>query len=370
MNWKMSYLKTTVPVALLTLYIIGCKTEKNTVADTNVADTAWALLPFVKVDTANPVLEPGANTFRCPILKRDVRWDEKDVFNPAAVVRENKVYLIFRAEDTIGKFAGTSRLGLAISEDGLHFIKEKDPIFFPDNDSLKIYEWEGGVEDPRIVESEDSTYTMTYTAYDGNVARLMVATSPDLRKWVKHGPVLSGKYKNTWSKSGAIVTRQEGSRFIATRISGKYWMYFGDTDLFVLTSDDLVHWDPVEENGKFKSVLKPRSGYFDSRLVESGPFAMLTTEGILLIYNGMNQDINGDTTIAPGAYCMGQVLFDKDDPTKATRRLERNFLKPSKPYETTGQVNQVCFAEGLVMFKNKWFLYYGTADSKIAVAIK
>jgi beta-1,2-mannosidase len=32
-------------------------------------------------------------------------------------------------------------------------------------------------------------------------------------------------------------------------------------------------------------------------------------------------------------------------------------------------VNQVCFIEGLVPLNGKWFLYYGTADSKIGVAI-
>ena len=205
-------------------------------------------------------------------------------------------------------------LGIATSDDGLHFTKIKEPVFFPDNDSLKIFEWEGGVEDPRIVESEDSTYIMTYTAYDGNVARLMLATSRDLLHWTKYGTVLQGKYKNTWSKSGAIVVRQQGSRFVATQINGKYWMYFGDTDLFVLTSDDLIHWEPVEEDGKLKSVLKPRIGYFDSRLVESGPYALLTSHGIVLIYNGMNHNTTGDTTIAPGAYCVGQVLFDKAIP--------------------------------------------------------
>ena len=35
-----------------------------------------------------------------------------------------------------------------------------------------------------------------------------------------------------------------------------------------------------------------------------------------------------------------------------------------------GQVNRVCFVEGLVNYKSKWFLYYGTGDSKIAVAVK
>ncbi|HEX6226814.1 MAG TPA: glycoside hydrolase family 130 protein [Chryseolinea sp.] len=368
---KSGYLKLTVPIILLTLYIIGCKTEKNRISADGVdPDSSWALLSFVKADTVNPVLEAGENSFQCPILRREVKWDEKDVFNPAAVVRDDKVYLIFRAEDKVGKFAGTSRLGLAVSNNGLHFNKSKEPVFFPDEDSLKVYEWEGGVEDPRIVESEDSTYIMTYTAYDGHVARLMLATSRDLLKWAKYGPVLKGKNKNTWSKSGAIVTRQEGSRFVATKINGKYWMYFGDTDLFILTSDDLIKWEPIEENGKFKSVLKPREGYFDSRLVESGPFALLTTDGILLLYNGMNHDTKGDTTIAQGAYCAGQVLFDKNDPTSVKSRLEKNFLQPSKLYETTGQINQVCFVEGLVNFRDKWFLYYGTADSKIAVAVK
>jgi predicted GH43/DUF377 family glycosyl hydrolase len=370
MHRKTSNLKTALIVALLTLSIMSCKKEKNETSATGLSyDSSWALLPFIKADSVNPILLPGENTFVCPILRREVRWDEKDVFNPAAVVRNDKVYMVFRAEDKIGKYAGTSRLGLAVSDDGITFTKRKEPVFFPDNDSLKIYEWEGGAEDPRIVESEDGTYIMTYTAYDGTVARLMLATSPDLEHWTKYGPVLQGKHKNAWSKSGAIIATQQGSRTVATKIDGKYWMYFGDTDLFVATSEDLIHWAPVEEGSKFKSVLKPRKGYFDSRLVESGPFALKTDKGIVLIYNGMNLETGGDTTLSPGAYCVGQALFSNEDPTKEIGRLENYFLKPDRPYELTGQINQVCFVEGMVKFKGKWFLYYGTADSKIAVAV-
>ena len=84
----------------------------------------------------------------------------------------------------------------------------------------------------------------------------------------------------------------------------------------------------------------------------------------------MNLDSGGDPTIAKGAYCAGQALFDSNDPTHLVARLEKHFMAPSKPYEITGQVNQVCFVEGLVHFNDKWFLYYGTADSKIAVAVK
>jgi predicted GH43/DUF377 family glycosyl hydrolase len=355
---------------LLLMLIWGCGQQKKSLENLVSADTTWALLPFEKVDSVNPVLSAGENTFICPILQQKVKWEEKDVFNPAAVVRGDTLYLLYRAEDKIGKFAGTSRLGLATSTDGLHFTKRPEPVFYPDNDSLKIFEWEGGVEDPRVVESEDGTYILTYTSYDGEIARLMLATSRDLIRWTKYGTVLQGKHKNTWSKSGAIVARSVGSRIVAEKINGKYWMYFGDTDLFMASSDDLIHWIPVVEAGKLKSVLKPRPGYFDSRLVESGPYALLRDEGILLIYNGMNLDVGGDSTLAPGAYCGGQALFDKNDPTALLDRLEKNFIKPDKEYETTGQVSQVCFLEGLALFKGKWFLYYGTADSKIAVAVK
>jgi predicted GH43/DUF377 family glycosyl hydrolase len=359
-----------VALVFASAMLLSCESKQKNDTATTAKDSTWALLPFVKVDSVNPILTAGTSSFICPILKKEVLWDEKDVFNPAAVVRDNKVYLLFRAEDKIGKFAGTSRVGLAVSDDGLHFTKMKEPVFYPDNDSLKAIEWEGGVEDPRIVESEDGTYYMTYTAYDGHVARLLIARSKDLMKWEKLGTVLNGAYKNTWSKSGAIISKQIDSRIVAEKINGKYWMYFGDTDLFMATSDDLIHWQPVEENGKLKSVLKPRPGYFDSRLVESGPYALVVDKGIQLIYNGMNLDSGGDTTLAKGAYCAGQALFSKEDPTRVIDRLETNFMKPDKAYEITGQVNQVCFLEGLVPFKGRWFLYYGTADSKIAVAVK
>lgn len=364
------YSFTLVLIILCCVLMIGCHTKTTEQSESPTSDSSWALLPFVKVDSVNPILNPGTNEFECPVLKRIVKWEEKDVFNPAAVVKDGKVYLLYRAEDKIGKYAGTSRIGLAESQDGLHFIKMKEPVLYPDNDSLKIFEWEGGIEDPRVVQTEDGHYLMTYTAYDGTTARLLVATSPDLLHWTKYGTVLNGRHKNTWSKSGAIVVKKVNDRIIATKINGKYWMYFGDTDLFMASSDDLIHWTAFEEDGKLKSVLHPRPGQFDSRLVESGPFALLTDKGILMIYNSMNLDEGGDPTIAKGGYCAGQALFDLNDPTKLIDRLEKNFMKPDKPYEITGQVNQVCFVEGLVHFNDKWFLYYGTADSKIAVAVK
>lgn len=355
------------------------------------AENEWALLPFVKVDSINPILLAGDGVFTCPVWKKMIYWENKDVFNPAIVVKGNKIYMLFRAEDTIGKYAGTSRIGLAESTDGLHFKKQPEPVFYPDNDAQKKYEWEGGCEDPRVVEDEKGIYYMTYTAFDGKTARMLIATSKDLQKWTKHGPAFgksyNGKYINTWSKSGSIVSRYEkDGRIVAAKINGKYWMYWGDVNIWSAVSDDLINWEPVlytnnekptielrhyaKDIPEIKIVFGPRKGKFDSDLVEPGPPAMLTEKGILLIYNSRNVRAVGDSLLSEGTYAASQILLDSKNPTNVLQRMEQYFMKPDKPYELKGQVNHVCFLEGLALFNNRWFLYYGTADSKIAVALK
>lgn len=380
--------------AFCSIALFACNnpaSDKTAVVQDSLESTYdWALLPFKKVDSANPVLTPGANNFLCPVRNENIAWEQKDVFNPAIVVRHDTLFMLYRAQDTVGKPGGTSRIGFAWSTDGLHFSRMPAPVLYPDNDAYKQYEWEGGCEDPRIVEDSSGTYYMTYTAYEGTTARLLIATSKDLLKWTKHGPVfakaMNGKYMNAWSKSGAIVSTYLHGKIVATKINGKYWMYWGDKYIWAATSDDLIHWEPVEvtagENKNYDSVysnfnisqlkiaVPTRKGKFDNNIVESGPPAMLMKQGILLLYNGRNVPQDGDTSLREGAYTAGQVLFDKDDPTKIIKRMDTYFMKPEAPYEITGQVNQVCFIEGLAWYKNNWWLYYGTADSKIAVAVK
>ena len=372
-------------VSFLYFTFWGC--QKNVEINEIITGKEWVLSNFVKVDSLNPILQPSPNlTFNCPLTNREVQWEQRNVLNPSAVVKDDKVYLFYRAQNN----DGTSRIGLAISSDGLHFEKSPEPVFYPDNDIMKGYEWSihknadnstpedcnpcfDGVEDPRIVESEDGTYIMTYTSYNGKTARLSLASSKDLRTWTKHGLVMkTDKYKDTWSKSGAIVSKLIGNKVVATKINGKYWMYFGDTNLFMASSDDLIYWEVAEneENQQLISVLHPRMGYFDSRLVEPGPYALVREEGILLIYNGSNAANFNDSELPKFTYAAGQALFDLEHPYKLIDRTEEYFIHPDKDYEKIGEVNEVCFVEGLVYFKDKWFLYYGTADSKIAVAVR
>jgi predicted GH43/DUF377 family glycosyl hydrolase len=381
-------------VALTTL--ASCNGPERTQPTTNAAPKpaadSWTLLNFTKVDSINPILGPSkAGKFTDPISKQQVRWEEKDVFNPAVVVKDDKVYMLYRAENLPGAFGKASRIGLASSTDGIHFTRLPEPVLYPANDDQKKYEWPGGTEDPRVVESDDHTYYMTYTAYDGDKARLHVASSKDLLHWTKYGNAFTqaagGKYVDKWSKSGSIVSRYEDDgRIVAAKIKGKYWMYWGDAQIWLATSDDLIHWTPVEMAAgekppvplraqaltlpTLKIVLPTREGKFDSDLVESGPPAMLTSQGIRLIYNSRNEPSFGDKSLPVGTYAAAQALFDKDDPARLLQRTDTYFIRPERPYETTGQVNQVVFLEGLARYKGTWFMYYGTADSKIAVATR
>lgn len=336
----------------------------------------WMLGPFTKLDDVNPCLvSDDTQMFACPVRNDVVQWEEKDVFNPAVIGYKGSVHMIYRAEDSIGQHAGTSRLGLARSKDGMHFQKEPQPVFYPNRDQMFQYEWEGGCEDPRIVKRADGLYVMTYTAYDGEIARLCVASSRDLRTWTKHGlafvTTIEGRYADLWSKSGAIVSVYDTiGNITAKMIKGKYWMYWGDKHLHLATSSDLITWTPLTDNaGELKSILAPRPYMFDSDLVEPGPPAMIRKDGILLIYNSRNFGAQRDTSMTDNAYHAGQVLFDLKDPTKVIQRSDRPFFVPDRPYEISGQINHVVFVEGLVCWKKRWMLYYGTADSKIAVAI-
>lgn len=146
----------------------------------------------------------------------------------------------------------------------------------------------------------------------------------------------------------------------------------GEKNVYAATSDNLTDWDPLlDENGELLKLFSPRSGYFDSQLTECGPPAILTKDGIVLLYNGKNEPgEKGDTAYPANSYCAGQALFDVNNPTKLIGRLDKPFLQPTDDFEKSGQYPAgTVFVEGLVYYRNKWYLYYGCADSFVAVAV-
>ena len=294
-----------------------------------------------------------------PILSpQGTDWESAGTFNPAVVVHEGKIVMLYRAQDR----AATSRLGYAESTDGLHFTRRPEPVLSPETD----YEKDGGVEDPRLQKFGD-TYYLTYTGYNKKDAQLCLATSTDLIHWDRKGvilPAYQGNWNKRWTKSGAIVPE---------KIDGKYWMYWlgtaeDDTDQMGLSySTDMLHWTEATQT----PVLPSRQGQFDARVVEPGPPPLLTPQGIVLLYNGADDLL---------VYRTGVAVFDPADPRRVLSRTNQPIFAPEKGWENFGQVPNVVFVEGMLQpdqtkqilksgaLRNRFFFYYGAADKYIGLA--
>jgi predicted GH43/DUF377 family glycosyl hydrolase len=294
-------------------------------------------LPFGPWSRASqtPILSPQGNG-----------WESAGTFNPAAVMYNGKIVMLYRAQDA----SGTSRLGYAESADGIHFTRRPEPVFSPEAD----YEKDGGVEDPRLVKFGDTFY-LTYTGYNTKDAQLCLATSHDLVHWERKGvilPAYKGNWNTGWTKSGAIVPE---------KVDGKYWMYFLGTtpdkndQMGLAYSTDLIHWTEATKT----PVLPRRPGQFDSRVVEPGPSPVLTSDGIVLIYNGADDKLLYRTAVA---------IFDRKDPRKLLYRSEQPIFAPEKDWEKLGQVPNVVFVEGMVQRGDHYLFYYGGADKYVGVA--
>ena len=156
-------------------------------------------------------------------------------------------------------------------------------------------------------------------------------------------------------------------------------MYFGDSFFYHATSPDLRNWTALPAEQYFAAPLLP----WENRLIEMGPAPIKSRDGRwIVVYNGMT---TGRVGYPMNQYSVGQMLID---PSGAFRpnlnvsegmyqpalrdgpiaRIENPLLVPEAGNEQEGQVGQVVFAEGLVQFRGKWFLYFGQADSTLGVA--
>ncbi len=269
-----------------------------------------------------------------PIIIPDykISYEKECAYNPCAIVHHKKIHLIYRAEGQYRDYI--SSLCLATSEDGYNFTKyKKNPIIKPTKTEEKR-----GCEDPRITKIKDTFY-LTYTAYNGHDISLSLATSRDLIHWKKQGIIL----KNT--KSGDIYPK---------KINNEYLMFVGKGDISIARSSDLKNWKLDKEH-----FLCPRKNYFDSRLVEVGPPFIELKDKLVMIYNSSDKYIR---------YSPSFIILDKKNPLKILYRHDKPMLSPNSQFELFGKVNNVIFAEGLVKFKGKYFLYYGGADKCIGVA--
>ena len=274
---------------------------------------SYPLGPFVR-DRANPILRPTNR-----------RWESRFVFNPAAIVKDGLVHLLDRAQGPDGR----SSIGLGTSSDGVRFDRLNKPVM----EATEPFELPGGCEDPRVVEV-GGTYYMTYTGYDGVSARLCLATSRDLLNWTRHGPMFPDFQTRTvgkpWSKSGAILT---------TPLDGLYDMYFGDVDIYYAMSRDLIHWTPGAADDP---VMRPQPDTYTRAC--SSPADHRSSPRTDTSRRSTTRPDDPDGKLI---YRAGQALIDPAEPTRELARRTTPFLVPETPEETSGQVNNVVFVEGL-----------------------
>lgn len=250
----------------------------------------------------NPIIESFSH----------LSWANRKIYNAAVIKVENEILMLFRAmgDDHI------SRIGLARSNDGVHFTAENHPIFSPEGESESH-----GAEDPRVTYI-NGYYVMGYTAYDGRCAREAVAVSTNLKNWRRNGPIFPAWHRGIWNspENGTVNWSKAGAVF-PEKFDDTYLMLFGDDYIWPAYSKELKHWEPVDN-----PVLLPREGYFDAGFIEMGPPPMKTEHGWLVIYHGIESVV--DRPSRPRIYRLGAALLDLHDPTRVIWRCTQPLLEP------------------------------------------
>ena len=215
-------------------FAIGPETPDG---DPNYTAPIFPILPFNKY-AGNPILSPNPGN----------NWESAFLYNPTAIVLNETIFLLYRAQNA----SKTSSIGLAWSTDGYNFTRLNQPIIYATED----YETIGGTEDPRIIRV-NSTFHVTYTAYNNVSAQLCMASSDDMLNWNKSGILFPGwmdvafsdidvpSPRVNHSKSGAIVNEP---------IDGVYHMYFGDSFFYHATSPGSQELDGTARRSVFCST--------------------------------------------------------------------------------------------------------------------
>lgn len=284
----------------------------------------------------NPILTPAMWPYRI-----------NAVFNAAATIYDNKVLLLNRVED----MRGFSHLCKATSKDGYtNWVIDKKPTMLPKVDDFPEEKY--GIEDPRIVKLEDENrYAVVYTAYSESGPLVSLATTEDFETYRRYGVVMPPD-----DKDASLFPRKFNGRYVLIHRPSPTNYMIG-AHIWISYSPDLKHW------GDSAILLPARKGsWWDAYKVGLGPQPIETKEGWLIIYHGVK------TTAAGSIYRLGLALLDLDDPSKLIRRCDEWVFGPSEMYERIGDVPDVTFPCGVVVKGDDMIMYYGAADTTMAIA--
>jgi predicted GH43/DUF377 family glycosyl hydrolase len=291
----------------------------------------------------NPIIIPDQTSW----------WEKNAVFNCAVLFDGKVIHMLYRA---IGEYENyVSRIGYASSSDGFTFIKNKEPVLFPELDYERF-----GIEDPRLISVDNKIY-VTYV-------------------------VLSDYVKNNPSVSTALATTENFTYYERLGVVTLLRSEDKDVVLFPRTIADskiqrfmLLHrpsaWVGPKYNTEKPSIwiaegnsvtnyynhsllIKPEETW-EALKIGAGVPPIKTQKGWLVIYHGVDEK---------HVYSAGAILLDLEVPTKILGRTRIPILTPEKQYEVIGDVNNVVFPTGACILDNELFVYYGAADKVCCLA--
>lgn len=323
------------------------------------ADTTCCLASIELPSLLEQMLEKEKRTIKLnrakenPIIvpNKEHSWESKATFNPAAIYLDGKVHLVYRAmsEDN------TSVFGYARTRDGIHIDERlSEPIYTPrEHFEQKLTPGgNSGVEDPRLTQIGNKIY-MLYTAFDGKNPPRVALTSISAKDFLAQ--------KWNWAKPTIISPPDfddKDALVFPEKLHGKYVFIHrvgGDIDFTTRPTLNFKDGDWLEEY----RWLFPRKGWWDSKKVGAAAPPIKTREGWVMLYHGVSHD---------GVYRVGSVLLDAKNQLKIIGRTDNPIFEPEAPYEKDGQVRNVVFPCGAVLFGKTLFVYYGGGDQVVGVA--
>lgn len=279
-----------------------------------------------------------------PLISReDIPWGASAVLNPAAVEHDGQTVLLLRLEDE----RGISNIHVARSRDGISdWSVEEEPLIAHGLPGMR-YETQG-CEDARATYlEEDGCFYICYVAYSELGPAVGIGRTRDFKSFERIGLVFGPN-----NKDAVLFPKKFGKHYMLLHRPEA-----GDAEhVWSARSPDLIHW------GEPHCVLPERSGpYWDNLKVGSGPPPILTDEGWLLIYHGVKA--YGGNLV----YRVGLALLDKAEPHKVKARTPGWVFGAEADYETRGLAPNVVFPSGCVVHGDELRIYYGAADSCVAL---
>lgn len=322
---------------------------------------------MIKIENKGIILEKTNNDF-----------ENQAVLNPGCIKIGDTVHMLYRAV----KEGNFSTIGYCKIKDLKVVERLSAPVLFPENDYEKQ-----GLEDPEIVDI-DGTYYVLYTVYDGKSALQAYATTKDFITYKKHGLIsldisykealkifenidLPPRYKwygehylesiaedvKLWQKDMSLFPKKIGGKFVLINriLPGMQIVYFNDFS--ELTTE---FWMNHLRNLSSNILLDPKYWY-ETRKIGGGCPPLETKDGWLLIYHAVEDTPSGNV------YRAGAALLDKNNPSKVIARLPEPLFSPEEEWEKVGDVHNVVFPTGAFIEDENLIIFYGAADSRIAV---